>query len=178
MVVSVVTENWASINGDADEFEKFEIPEIDSALLMSLLEESQADQDCDDDDERLMTVIRSLEAEIDPDVMDGHDLDMDIEWDSNLEGGRSTGQVEAQDWPTSKSDQLAFNWMEDVEMGPSSPSDDMAIWYMEEPYGVEMDGVIEVGGVGDYSHIYFGVPLEEHAYGSLWQETHASVMYD
>ncbi|GMP66240.1 hypothetical protein CsSME_00026673 [Camellia sinensis var. sinensis] len=70
MVVSVVTENWASINSDADEFEKFEIPEIDSALLMSLLEESQADQDCDDDDERLMTVIRSLEAEIDPNVMD------------------------------------------------------------------------------------------------------------
>ncbi|GFZ05284.1 hypothetical protein Acr_17g0008560 [Actinidia rufa] len=161
-----LSENPACINVDADEFEKFEVPEIDGALLLSFLEESLADE-CDD--ERLNGVIRSLEAEIDPNiVMDGGDLSMDnIEWGSESEGCQSfdSGLPHLSDFD--------FNWV-DTEIAPSSPSDEMTNWYMEP-----IDGIIEFGGVGDYSHIYYGVPLEEHAYGSsCGQETYASEIYD
>ncbi|CAL5336154.1 unnamed protein product [Camellia sinensis] len=184
MASSSVAENWACmINGD-DEFDRFEVPEIDTALLMSLLEESQVDQDCDD--ERLTSVIRSLEAEIefDPNMMDGQDdhhlpLQPHHQRDGNLKGCQPSdgAQVDGGDC-SDPHDDLDFNWM-DVEMAPSSPSDDIANWYMD-PYGGEMERIIEfIDQARDYSHTSYGVPLEEHsgAYGYLWQETHTSVMY-
>uniref|UniRef100_A0A5B7ASK9 Uncharacterized protein n=1 Tax=Davidia involucrata TaxID=16924 RepID=A0A5B7ASK9_DAVIN len=160
-------ENWACINGN-DDFDNFEVTEINGALLMSLLEESQGEE-CDD--ERLRSVIQSLEAEIDSNMMDGHDSLVETEWGSQLSGG---GQVDGHDCSTSHD--LDFNWM-DMEMVPSLPGDDMTNWYMD-PCGDEMDGIIEFGGVRDYSHIYYGIPLEENGCGSLWQETNATVMYN
>ncbi|XP_057505748.1 uncharacterized protein LOC130789040 [Actinidia eriantha] len=167
MAVSL-PESCSSINVD-----KLVVPEINGALLMSLLEESQGDE-CDDG--RLNDVIRSLEAEIDPKMMmDSHDLSMEnIEWGSESEDCQSldAGHIHGQD--CTMSSDLDFNWV-DMEMSPFSPSDEMTNWYMEP-----IDGIIEFGGeIRDYSEIYYGVPLEEHAFGSsLWQETYASEMYD
>ncbi|XP_059664514.1 uncharacterized protein LOC132310349 [Cornus florida] len=170
-MASALPENWSHING-SDDFDQFEVPEINTALLMSLLEESQVEE-CDD--ERLRSVIQSLEAVIDPNRLDGHDSLVEMEWGSgNLNGCTTPSdgeQLNGQDCSTSLD--LDFSWM-DVEMVPSSPSDEMTNWYMDS-FRDGTDGVIELG---DYSQICYGMPLEEHEYGSLWQESHSSVMYD
>jgi len=165
----------AFINGVDEGLDQFEVQEIDGALLMSLLEESNA-EDCDDD--KLTSVIRSLEAEIDPNMMDGHDLSMDLGWGSNPENFQPFDVAQVDDLDCSISHDLDdFDWMEmEMEMiPPSSPSDEMNNWYMD-PCGDELDGVIGFGAVTDFSNMYYGVPLEELTYGSLWQETHNSVM--
>ena len=162
-----VPENWACINADDDEFDQFEVNKIDGAFLMSLLEESH-NEECDD--ERLTSVSRSLEAEINPIVIDGHDSPMH-ELD-NCQPSEAA-QVDGQD--SSMAHDLDLHWM-DVEMDPASPSDEMTNWYMD-PCGDEFDAIIEFGGVRDHSQNLYGVVhLEELSYGSLWQETHTSVM--
>lgn len=52
--------SW-NCNLDDNDLERLEVPEIDGALLMELLEESDADEA---EDDRLRFVMRSLEAEI------------------------------------------------------------------------------------------------------------------
>ncbi|KAK9266474.1 hypothetical protein L1049_021386 [Liquidambar formosana] len=170
-MASPIFENYACINGD-DDFNQFEVSEINGALLMSLLEESQGEVG---DDDRLMSVIRSLEAEISPNRTYGLDSPMELEFGVNQEDYQlcNAGQVDGQDCSTSAD--LDFGWI-DMELTSSSPSDDVTNWYMD-PCGDEMDGIIEFGGVSDYSQIYYGVPLEEHGYNSLWQDTYDSVMY-
>ncbi|XAR56394.1 hypothetical protein NMG60_11036862 [Bertholletia excelsa] len=164
----MAAENWACLNGIGEDFDKLEVPGIDSSLLKSLLEESQADE-CDD--ERLNSVIRSLEAEIDPNAMSVSDSSMDGEWVvSNSDDCQSSDlyqHMDDQDYSMAH-DLDHFNWME-VEMAPSLPCDELNNWYLE-PCEVEVN---EYGGVTvrDHSHMYhYGVPSEEDAYGSLWQE--------
>ena len=161
-----VPENWACINAAADEFDQFEVNKIDGVLLMSLLEESH-NEECDD--ERLTSVIRSLEAEINPIVMDGHDSPM-----HELDNCQPSEAAQVDDQDSSMAHDLDLYWM-DVEMGPASPSDEMTNWYMD-PCGDEFDAIIEFGCVSDYSQNLYGVHLEELSYGCLWQETHTSVM--
>ncbi|KAL6975551.1 hypothetical protein U1Q18_024345 [Sarracenia purpurea var. burkii] len=170
MAATSVPENWACINGgDEYEFDKFEVLEINGTLLVSLLEESQVEE-CDD--ERLTSVIRSLEAEIYPIKIGDHNLPTLLEWGSSSDNCQPSdaAQVDGQD--CSAAHDLDFHWM-DVEMDPSSPSDGMANWYMD-PCGDELEGIIEFGGIGD-SLIFFGVPLEEElSYGTLWQGPHST----
>ncbi|KAI8557987.1 hypothetical protein RHMOL_Rhmol04G0053900 [Rhododendron molle] len=163
-------ENWACINGNDHDFDQFEIQEIDGALLMSLLEESSP-EDCDND--KLTRVMKSLEAEIDQKIVDGLDLSMDLGWGTDSKGFQPFDAAQTNDLDGLISHSLDdFDWME-VEMIPrSSPSDEMDNWYMD-PCGDALDGIV---GFGDFSNMYYGVPLEELAYGSLWQETHNSVM--
>ncbi|KAG5551475.1 hypothetical protein RHGRI_009786 [Rhododendron griersonianum] len=164
-------ENWACINGNDHDFDQFEIQEIDGALLMSLLEESSP-EDCDND--KLTRVMKSLEAEIDQKIVDGLDLSMDLGLGTDSEGFQpffDAAQVDYLDGSISHSLD-DFDWMEVEMIPPSSPSDEMNNWYMD-PCGDELDDII---GFGDFSNMYYGVPLEELAYGSLWQETHNSVM--
>ncbi|KAA8524069.1 hypothetical protein F0562_010500 [Nyssa sinensis] len=142
------SENWACINGKND-FDNFEVKEVDGALLMSLLEESQGEE-CDD--ERLKSVIQSLEAEIDSDMMDGHDSLVEPEWCSHMEGCQRcrAGQVDSHDCLISHD--LDFNWMGmDMNMNmnmdmvmASMANDDMTNWYMD-PCGDEMHEIIEFG---------------------------------
>ncbi|KAE9456265.1 hypothetical protein C3L33_11824, partial [Rhododendron williamsianum] len=170
MAGSLVPENWASINDSDYDFDQFEVQEIDGALLMSLLEEPSP-EDCDDD--KLTRVMKSLEAEIDPKIVDGLDLSMELEWGTDSEGFQPFNAAQVDDLDCSISHNLDdFDWMEVEMIPPSSPSDEMDNWYMD-PCGDELDGIV---GFGDFSNMYYGVPLEELAYGSLWQETHNSVM--
>ena len=55
-------------------FKGMESWKINKALLMSLMEESQDDEN--DNDDRLDSLIRSLEAEISGSTMDGLDLSL------------------------------------------------------------------------------------------------------
>ncbi|KAL4555214.1 hypothetical protein LXL04_037825 [Taraxacum kok-saghyz] len=149
-MASMIQQNWATIN-DQGGFDEFESLEIDGTLLMSLLDEPHVDDECDD--ERLSNVIRSLEAEINPIVIDDNDMSLELEWNADWEGSHqfSTNQN------VYKSQDLDYNWME---------MDDMYIQGYEDGIG----GIIEFGGVKDFSHICYGSNMEEHGYGALWQE--------
>ncbi|KAI3695322.1 hypothetical protein L1987_78317 [Smallanthus sonchifolius] len=143
-MASLIQENWASINDQYD-FDNFETLEIDDTFLMSILDEPHVEDECDN--ERLSSVIRSLEAEISPIVIDDRDMSLELEWNTDWENSLQifTGQNYL------KSEDIEYNWME---------MDDMYIQGYE-------DGI---GGVKDYSQISYGNNIEEHGYGALWQE--------
>ncbi|KAI3769397.1 hypothetical protein L6452_00499 [Arctium lappa] len=149
-MASLIQENWATIN-DQDGFDEFESLEIDDTLLMSILEEPHVDDECDD--ERLSSVIQSLEAEINPIVIDDHDMSLELEWNIDWEGCHQFSANQN----TSRSHDLDYNWME---------MDEMYIQGYEDGMG----GIIEFGGVKDYSQFSYGNNMEEHVYGALWQE--------
>ncbi|KAD2145565.1 hypothetical protein R6Q59_019056 [Mikania micrantha] len=141
-MASLIQENQQAINDQDDQFDKFESLEIDDTLLMSILEEPQVENECDD--ERLSSVIRSLEAEISPIVIDDHDMSLELEWNVDWEG-----------YPINQNLNLESNWMD--------MDDDIYIHECE-------DGIIEYGGVKDYSQTSYGKNIEEYGYGALWQE--------
>ncbi|KAJ4976763.1 hypothetical protein NE237_001869 [Protea cynaroides] len=157
------------------EFEAMGASDVDEALLMSLLEESQVEEL---QDERLGYVMRSLEAEIEPNTNTTEapapapaTTDLGIQ-DFGIEDGYdcSSGSY--------ASPIHVFDWLDmDMEMASSSTCDDMGNWYMDSCVD-ELAGFVELGEVRDYSQFCYAAPMEEHAYGSLWQETYDSVMYD
>ncbi|XP_010257766.1 PREDICTED: uncharacterized protein LOC104597731 [Nelumbo nucifera] len=180
--VSSVESCWEPIV-EKTEFEGMEVSEIDGDLLMSLLEESQVDQEAED--ERLGCVIRSLEAEIDdPNVLGGCGSVVQPE----LAGRRGScedcrlqemGLLEdGHHCSGSCASQLSneFDWI-DMDMASSTPSDDMGNWYMDSCADEMIVGMVELGEVRDYSQFYYGVPLEENAYSSLWQESYDALMF-
>ncbi|XP_050279665.1 uncharacterized protein LOC126720870 [Quercus robur] len=169
-MASPVPENCAG-NIVGSDIQGIEVSEIDSAILMSLLEESQGEER---DEDRLNSLIRSLEEEINSNAMDSQNSSMKP--DFIVEDGQLciVGNKEGHDCMVSQ-DQLEFGLI-DMEPETSSPSDDMN-WYMDLCEN-EMDGIIEVGGLSDYSHMYYGVSLEEQGYRSLWQETYDTVIYN
>lgn len=161
----MVHENLGGINGQ-DGFDKLETSEIDNSLLMSFIDEFQMEEEgIECDDERLMSVIQSLQAEIDPFLLEGHDSSEEIEWDENWTSNQiSNGHHmdHDQDCSTTTSDGLDhFNWME---------MDDVSASYME----CHDDEIAHLRGVSNYSQMCYGVvPFEEQGYASLWQETYA-----
>lgn len=158
----------------SDDLEGIEVSEINGALLMSLLEESPGD---DNDDEGLKSVMQSLEAEISPIIMGNPDLGIKSKLVSEEEDNHKLfmmDQMEGNDCLESLD--LNFGWV-DIQTAPSSPSDDMN-WYMEPSEINEMDAIIEFGGVSDYSQICYAPPLDEAGYGSLWEETYDTIMYN
>lgn len=164
-------ENWACINGCNNDLSNFDHSQIDCSLLMSLLDDSQGVDDIDHDNERLSSVIRSLEAEIDDQPL--------INVDQNSHQGstngedwqsRESGQSQSQDFL--ESDGLDLNWMDiEMEIAPSnSISDDMMnFWYMENSYGQDH----EVHDVYEYGYGTF--PLEENDHNSWGQEQNSAL---
>ncbi|CAK7351701.1 unnamed protein product [Dovyalis caffra] len=138
----------------------------DNALLMSLLEDSQGDHESND--KRLRSVIQSLEAEINPNIMlDGYDLGMNpAEMPSD---GEETNEL----FKMAEMESLEFELV-DMEMVPSSPSDHhMNYWYTES----SENDMVEFG-VRDYFQVGHEALLEEHVYSSLWEETYDTIMYN
>ncbi|KAJ4726561.1 putative Heat stress transcription factor B-4b [Melia azedarach] len=154
-MASLVAENWVNYDG-------IEVSKFDSALLMSLLEESNGEEYSD---EQLNSVIQSLEAEIkEQNMIECHDLSMEPELLSDEENGQKTS--------------MNFGWGDNMELAPSSPSDDMN-WstYMDQ-YELDLDNFSEFKGVCDYSQINFNVvSSEEHDFSSLWHETYDGIGY-
>ncbi|KAK1399223.1 hypothetical protein POM88_009086 [Heracleum sosnowskyi] len=140
-----------------------------SALLLSqLLDESHV-EDCDD--ERLTSVIRSLEAEIiEPTMMtEDNDSFMELEWDDNF--------VEIRNYI---SDCPVEDMMNSQDCSTSSDFDDLDSYNW-----MDMEDMTEFGGVGheDYYQYnndsymnhnnYATYTLEDQSYGSLWQDANA-----
>ncbi|CAK7351699.1 unnamed protein product [Dovyalis caffra] len=168
MASSSVTENWVMMNGDINSSEGSEVSEINSnAFLMSLLEETQGE---DYDNERLSSLIQSLEAEIEPKRMNGGDTSMEPMMGPNICQSCDAGLVEGHDcWAAD-----LINWNIDVEMdSPSTSSsdhdDEVSFWY---PLGDQMDDMTEFGGIRNYSGVYF-----DHGTIHLWQEPCDAAMY-
>ncbi|PWA87656.1 hypothetical protein CTI12_AA128020 [Artemisia annua] len=152
-MATLIQENWAAMH-EQDGLDEFESLEIDDTLLMSILDDPHVENECDD--ERLSNVIRSLEAEIKPIVIDDiNDMSLELEW--NTEWESSSHHFSTNQNYSKSQDVVEYNWME---------MDDMYIQGHEDSMG----GIIEFSDVKDYSsYISYGNNVEEHSYGALWQ---------
>ncbi|KAL5731794.1 hypothetical protein ACHQM5_004491 [Ranunculus cassubicifolius] len=154
-MASALSQSLSSPCPDILEIEGIEFSEIDGDLMMSLLEESLAEEV---EDERLGSLIQSLEAEI---SQPGDDRLDDIQnyFDDCVSSNHDS------------SDSM------DMEMASIS-SEDMSKWY---EYSVEHEtsefGDFQIlgGDMEKYSQFYCS--SEDTAYSSLWQDTYAPVMY-
>ncbi|XP_044504285.1 uncharacterized protein LOC123224635 [Mangifera indica] len=146
-MASLVSETWAIVNGE-DDSNGVEVSKFNDALLLSLLEESNGEEY---NDEQVNRVIQSLEAEINANMLEAsHDLAMEPDVQNCLAS-------------------MEFEWAE-MELLPSSPSDGMN-WCIDQSEN-ELNFLVENGDVSDYPQLYNIVPLEEHSFCSLWQETY------
>ena len=145
-------ENWRCINAD-HLFEGIEeISEIKTTILMSLLDESLGDQEADND--RLTSIIQSLEEEIHPVL-----TIIPQKYDDQLKGQDCSASVDTE-----------FDWM-DMEVLPSY--NHITNCYMDLCDGdQEMDGIIQ------YSQLNWDTDcFEESECYSLWQQTYESGLY-
>ncbi|KAB2043723.1 hypothetical protein ES319_D01G037900v1 [Gossypium barbadense] len=144
----MLTENPGLING-SNGVEEIGVPEIDAGLLMSLLEESQCEEYCNE--EQVTSLMESLEAEI----------RMVNAGSCSIEGNIGSNNY--------------FEWSE-MEMVPSSPSDDMN-WYVEDHVQeMSMDGYLVQFG-NDFPLNCYESQLE-NGFTSLWQETYDTAIYN
>ncbi|XVF79266.1 hypothetical protein PTKIN_Ptkin14bG0207600 [Pterospermum kingtungense] len=128
----LVEENLLRISCDND---------FNTALLMAFLEDSAGEEY---NHEELDCLMRSLEAEINPNSRDIQD-----------------SMMESESYGFESVDDLEFQ-LDDLEPMPSpSPSNDMNYWHIETQ-GEELDALIKIGD--DYSDIYFDDVLEEQMY--------------
>ncbi|KAH0986427.1 hypothetical protein GBA52_013604 [Prunus armeniaca] len=138
-MASLLAENWSCMNNNMDMNDHFPgaagagtSSNMSNALLMSLLEETQGDQD--HDEERLRSLIRALEVELDPTTSEDHEIFME---NPHQFGGISqedfhpldVGYVSGGDFPGT--DAAGFGWI-DMEIGSSSQegTGESVDWYM------------------------------------------------
>ncbi|KAM6584951.1 hypothetical protein CsatB_011953 [Cannabis sativa] len=174
--------NWACINGGDDD-----VNTINGAFLMSLMEELQDNHDFveEKDEERLNSVIRSLEAEIKyscsahGDHDDQHrSISMDHDHDQSSSDGEDHSQMDGHDdfsiisFDHGDLDQINgwdFNMEVDHEAcSPSSSSGNDDVNF----YGYQCGDEIISSNYGD--HNYYGVAIDHQdniAYNSFWQDT-------
>ncbi|KAE8680053.1 Detected protein of unknown function [Hibiscus syriacus] len=125
-----------------------DVPEIDADLLVSLLEESQYEEYCNE--EQVNSLMESLEAGI---RMANHGS-CSSEGDIELNG--------------------SSEWAE-METVPSSPSDDMN-WCVEDHFEeISMVELVQFGN--DFALNCYEFPLE-NGHASLWQETYDTSIYN
>ncbi|XVF79260.1 hypothetical protein PTKIN_Ptkin14bG0207000 [Pterospermum kingtungense] len=135
--------------------EEIEVPEIDAALLMSLLAESHCDEYCNE--EQVNRLMESLEAEIR--VQANHSsCDFNISGDKQSNDGFD-----------------CFEWTDEMEMVPSSPTDNTN-WYSENHVEqISTDDLMALGD--DFYQNYYEIPLE-HVNSSQGQEMYDTAMYN
>ncbi|KAI4333410.1 hypothetical protein L6164_018230 [Bauhinia variegata] len=132
-----VCENLAMINGD-DEFKGMEFSEINCYLLLSSMEEPREGDESDDDD-RLDSLIKSLEAKISGTTMDGYD-ELTCSNGSQDHGQPwNLGEMVDQDyWATSCDFEMEYVNMDVLASSPWDGS-----WCLDS-YGGEMDGISDI----------------------------------
>ncbi|KAI4333408.1 hypothetical protein L6164_018228 [Bauhinia variegata] len=112
--------------------------EANSLLLRSLMEETQEEHDQYYGDDRLVSMIQSLEAEISGSLL-GYTA-------SELQGF-DNGHADGQDCSTSVSDHDC-GWVDDMEVSSSSQFEEMNTW--SSYYGDEMDDIAMEYEFGNY----------------------------
>ncbi|CAI9088924.1 OLC1v1023384C1 [Oldenlandia corymbosa var. corymbosa] len=156
----------------------FELSQIDGALLMSFLEDSQVEEQDDHflDNEKLSNVMRSLEAEINQYMVDSNSTTtnwMNNDHPFNHHHEEVEGYYALTQQYNSEHHELGCSWMDIIEMDVNTS------WCMDQ-CGDEMDSTsngISKFGNDHRDHYYFehfnGVSFEDHdlvPHGSLWQE--------
>lgn len=173
-MAAAVPENWASFAGD-DEFSNNVVhdyfSEVDSALLMSILDDTPQGVIGEDyDDERLRSVIQSLEAEIHGcTAVDDYDHFFSDTHHHHQSFDDSDNNFKNQHfWEPSALDDLKVMDMEmememEIESSFSVPNEGVVVnsWFVDYPNNCEnrstiMDGMVEYG--------------DDDGYGYLWQE--------
>ncbi|KAK8648255.1 hypothetical protein V6N13_129014 [Hibiscus sabdariffa] len=143
----LLTEKPELIDG-SDPMEEIEFPEMDSDVLMSLLEESHCEEYYNE--EEVNSLMESLEAEIRMANHGSCSFEGDVERNGSSE------------WAG-------------IETVPSSPSDDMN-WCVEDHFGeMSMDELVHFGN--DFALNPYEFQTEE-GYASLWQETYDTAIYN
>lgn len=172
-MASIVPENMSCTNNEERLIP--EIPQRDDTILMSFLEDSVQLECCDDD--RLNSVIQSLEAAINPGLMNDHGSNVDDGYqlqDCLFDQLMSIDEEYTYgDQDNSASQDLDFSWM-DLEISSSSSSSSspgdhgLSCWYEQVGEEDVEHNAAQYGGVIDYSEIL----LEEPTCSSIWQETY------
>ena len=165
MASSSLPETWACMNMDVSD------SNMSNALIMSLWEETQADQE--HDEERLRSLIRALEVELDPTTSTTdhghHDMFMDVTNDPQFGSSNSADnfQLPSDVGYANGGDRSAsgFGWI-DMEKGSSSQGDEPIdnSWYLNCDFD-EVDCMPSNFG-GPQST----APFEEHGHQNVWQE--------
>ncbi|XP_008790047.2 uncharacterized protein LOC103707372 [Phoenix dactylifera] len=150
--------------------EGMDVPEIDSTLLMELLDESHLEEP---EDDRLGCVMRSLEAEINPPAAAAAAGIMAVESIHAHEECEDCGlddilsDLDSHDCSGSPSAYLIDDPFDLVEMevvAAGSPSGgDMGGWYVDE------GGMVGYGDVRESSFYFYGESSMEQAYSPLWE---------
>lgn len=156
-MAAVVPENRACFDGGNVEFSNnVDFSEVDSALLMSILDDTQGVGE-DYDDERLRSVIQSLEAEIDGHTaVDDYDLFKD-DSSHHLQSFDDSDNFKNQHYFSELGALDDFMEMEmEIESSFSMPNEGSVVnsWFVDYP-NCENHGMVEDGD----------------GYGYLWHET-------
>lgn len=137
------TEKPVLLVDGSNAMEEIEVPKMDTAILVSLLDESHCEEYYNE--EQVNSLMESFEAEIRM---------------ANTGSCSVEGDTESND---------CFEWTE-METVPSSPSEDMN-WYLEDLVeGISMDELVQFGN--DFAFNCYEFPLENGYASSLWQETY------
>ncbi|KAE8703352.1 Detected protein of unknown function [Hibiscus syriacus] len=144
----LLKENPGLIDG-SNAMEEIGIPEMDAAVLMSLFEESHCEEYYNE--EQINSFMESLEAEI----------RMANRGSCSIEGVIERNGSSA--------------WSE-MEMVPSSPSDDMN-WCVDDHFEeISMDELVQFGN--DFALNCYEIQSENGFSANLWQETHDTATYN
>ncbi|KAK4438989.1 hypothetical protein Salat_0233500 [Sesamum alatum] len=139
-----------------DDIGDTEFLNIDNSLVMSMLDDSEVE---DGDNERLRTVIQSLEAEI---------MSQDSCLGTYDSEGCSDDYRSSDSCSTSPDRSLDFEWI-DVETDYSCLNDEVAGYFSGQFTDKIENSMLELGEV-DYSQVYnYSMAMEEDEYCRLWQ---------
>ncbi|GAU28433.1 hypothetical protein TSUD_54850 [Trifolium subterraneum] len=140
--------------------------EIKDDFLISLMEELPCDEN---DDERLDSLIRSFEAEISENKMDGHDDSTCIAIASQLKNNFEEYYNEYS-WNIEQVEEeghdFGVEWV-DMDLMSSFQFDEGSNWEDIESFGDENDAMVDHLMVFDDEF-----DLEEHGYNSFWQDNY------
>ncbi|PIM98693.1 hypothetical protein CDL12_28820 [Handroanthus impetiginosus] len=158
MATTIVTENY-SFNTGLEDLNDIEFSNIDASFLMSLTEDSQID-----DDERLRSVIQSLEAEI---------LNQNSFLETNSEEKYQFSSIQQMESCCTSADHdqghdFYFEGI-DMEMPYYCSSADEMSSYFSCHFEDNVENMAEFGGLTDYSQVCYGMAMEEDDYSGLWQ---------
>ncbi|KAK4438992.1 hypothetical protein Salat_0233800 [Sesamum alatum] len=147
---------------NSDDIDDSEFLNIDNSLVMSLLEDSEVE---DGDNERLRTVIQSLEAEI----MSQNSCLGTYDLEGCSDDYRSSDLEKLSSCSTSPDRSLDFEWI-DVETDYSCLNDEVAGYFSGQFTDKIDNSMFELGGEVDYLQGFsYSMAMEEDEYCSLWQ---------
>ncbi|KAB2613309.1 hypothetical protein D8674_035625 [Pyrus ussuriensis x Pyrus communis] len=149
MTSDIISESMQFVLG-TDEFEDFEVTEVDGALLRDLLEELEEEEEEEKNNEKLGFVVQS-----------------------------SVGADEANNMTTDGQVSLEHDGIEicipdskweDIDMVETDPLYEMGAWFRDD----DMVGMVDCGSsIGDYAqlqHSGFGGSYKEITYNCLWED--------